>query len=296
MMNIQIPLYILICLLGVIIGLQLQGSPENKNPSPSPSSGSASAAVAYYPSNDSDSQNAANIGAQLQNHKTMLESLELRLSKESQKRDKLEKQLQTLLARTNAAAPSNPPDNGDSAQTASPRGSVSNNDNWFNEQALVAVGFTNDKASYLRQKFEEREMKRLYLRDQAAREGWLNSDRYRQARRELSDSANSLRQELSEQDYDAYLYAAGRPNRVLVSSTMQSSPAGKAGIHAGDTILRYGDSRIYNWRDLRQATSEGQAGDMVMVTLLRNGVQQQVYVPRGPLGVKLDTDSVAPGS
>jgi S1-C subfamily serine protease len=72
------------------------------------------------------------------------------------------------------------------------------------------------------------------------------------------------------------------------------SPAANAGIKAGDTILQYGNKRIYSWNDLTTATSEGSAETTVTVTVERNGQQQQVYVPRGPLGIRLTTDSVLP--
>lgn len=165
---------------------------------------------------------------------------------------------------------------------------------WFNAQAMLDAGIDPSKVNFIKESFEQAEMDKLYLRNQAQREGWLDSKRYTDAAREIADRTNALRDQLSEDEFDAYLFAAGRANRVIVSSVLSSSPAGNAGIQSGDTILRYGNKRIYSWSDLTGATSEGTPDETVIVTIQRNGQTQQVYVPRGPLGIRLSTDSVAP--
>lgn len=165
---------------------------------------------------------------------------------------------------------------------------------WFNEQAMLDAGVDPVKVNFIKDSFEQAEMDKLYLRNQAKREGWLDSKRYTDAAKEIADRTDALRNELTENEYDAYLFAAGRANRVMVSSVLSSSPAGNAGIQAGDTILRYGNKRVYNWSDLTNATSEGTPNETVIVTIERDGQTQQVYIPRGPLGVRLATDSVAP--
>lgn len=168
------------------------------------------------------------------------------------------------------------------------------NEQWFNEQAMMEAGIDASKINYIKSIFEQTEMEKLYLRDQATREGWMNTQRYRNAAKDIADKSKSLRNELTEQEYDAYLFASGRSNRVVVSSVLGSSPAENAGIKPGDTILKYGTDRIYNWTDLTTATSTGDANNTVAVTIIRDGRQEIVYLPRGPLGVKLSTDSVAP--
>jgi len=171
--------------------------------------------------------------------------------------------------------------------------STQSND-WFNEQAMLDAGIDPVKVNTIKQAFEQAEMDKLYLRDQATREGWMNTKRYTDSAKEIADRTRNLRNELNESEYDAYLYASGQSNRVIVSSTLSTSPASNAGIKPGDTILKYDNKRVYNWSDLTSATSEGSPSDTVSVTIERNGQLQQVYLPRGPLGIRLTTDSVAP--
>ena len=164
----------------------------------------------------------------------------------------------------------------------------------FNEQAMVNVGVDPSKINNLKDTYEKAEMDRLYLRDQATREGWITSDRYTKAIAEIDNRTASVRDQLTEKEYDAYLYATGSANRVLVESVIGNSPASNAGIQVGDTILKYNNQRIFSWNDLTSATSSGDPNETVSVTIVRNGQEQQLYIPRGPMGIRLSTDSVAP--
>jgi S1-C subfamily serine protease len=112
--------------------------------------------------------------------------------------------------------------------------------------------------------------------------------------RQLDDKEESLRDQLGESAYDAYLYASGQSNRVAVTSVLASAQAGQAGIEAGDHILRYDNQRVYNWRDLRTATTSGDISDVVEVEVDRDGETLQFYLARGPLGIRMDSLSVAP--
>ena len=159
---------------------------------------------------------------------------------------------------------------------------------------MINAGVDESEAKHIQSVYEDVEMQKLYLRDKAIREGWIGDPRYQQQRAALDDKLDTLRDELGDKAYDAYLYAAGQPNRVIIVSALDNSPASKAGIQAGDTVLRYDNKRIYSWNDLRKATTEGQPDALVMVDLIRNGTPMTVYVPRGPLGVQLDNQSVAP--
>lgn len=164
---------------------------------------------------------------------------------------------------------------------------------WFDEQALIEGGMDSVQASQLKTFFEQLEMERLYLRDQAARENW-DRVRLRDEFRQLNDKEESLRDQLGESAYDAYLYASGQTNRVAVTSVLASAQAGQAGIEAGDHILRYDNQRVYSWRDLRTATTSGDITDVVEVEVDRDGETLQFYLARGPLGIRMDSLSVAP--
>ncbi|MDH3450903.1 MAG: PDZ domain-containing protein [Gammaproteobacteria bacterium] len=163
-------------------------------------------------------------------------------------------------------------------------------------QRLVRAGIEPAVADAIQQRVSALEMERLYLRDQATREGWRDSDRFAEAMRELAQPAEALRREFGDQVYDQYLYAMGQGNRVLVASTLQDSPAAAAGIRAGDTVLSYAGERVYSISDLQSATVAGEPGASVVVELVRDGVRWYATVPRGPLGVRLDITRRAPGA
>lgn len=150
------------------------------------------------------------------------------------------------------------------------------------------------EAERLKAQFEQLELDKLYLRDRAVREGWPGGSRYREELQQLEAQTGNLQQELGEDSYDAYLFASGQPNRVAVQSVLASSAAGVAGIQSGDHILRYGNQRIYNWRDLREATTQGDVNETIIIEVLRDNKSLQFYVSRGPLGIRMTSISVAP--
>jgi hypothetical protein len=154
-------------------------------------------------------------------------------------------------------------------------------------ESLVAAGFPAQEAAALEQRWESFELERLYLRDQATREGWLGTPRFRAEQSALDLRQEALRGELGDDAWDQVLYAAGRPNRVVVQSVLDGSPAGEAGLRAGDVILGYAGRRVFDGEELRSATTQGRAGESVAVEILRDDTTQRVFVPRGPLGVRL---------
>lgn len=166
-------------------------------------------------------------------------------------------------------------------------------DKWFNEQALVDSGISSSRASELKAFFEQLELERLYLRDQSIREGWDRA-KYREALQTLTNQEDDLINRLSESEYDAYLYASGQSNRVVVTSVLATAQAGTAGILSGDQIIRYDNQRIYNGFDLREATAGGSIEDTVALEVERDGETLHFYLPRGPLGIRMNSVSVAP--
>ena len=158
----------------------------------------------------------------------------------------------------------------------------------FDEQALLGAGFDAREAARLREQTEQLELEQLYLRDRAIREGWAGTPRFAEEARALDARARALREELGDDRYDWLLYAAGRPNRVVVQSVMERSPASDAGLRAGDAILSYGGTRLFEVSALREATTVGRAGESVAVDVVRSGERLRLYLPRGPLGVRLE--------
>jgi S1-C subfamily serine protease len=58
---------------------------------------------------------------------------------------------------------------------------------------------------------------------------------------------------------------------VLVSSVDADGPAAKAGMKAGDVVLKVGGTAIADGDDLRKAVSEAEGGKEVTVTVQREG-------------------------
>ena len=222
--------------------------------------------------------------------------LRSRLNQEIEARQRLQARLDQLSERVaglsfEASFSETPPAVAESEP--SDRRAVDANQDWFDEQALLANGIDSSLARELREFYEQIEMQRLQLRDQSVREGWERS-RLRDELRQLGESEQELRQRLGEPAYDAYLYASGRPNRVAVTSVLASAQAGQAGIQPGDLIRRYDNEPIYNWRDLRDATTGGNIGESIALEVERDGDVIEYYLSRGPLGIRMDSVSVAP--
>jgi len=159
---------------------------------------------------------------------------------------------------------------------------------------LVAAGFPEDRVRAFKEKIDQVELDRLYLRDVAAREGWLDTPRFREEDVDMGSVINEARNELGDDFYDWLLYSTGRPNRVRVGDVIAGSAAATAGLQPGDVILGYGEQRVFNPDELRSATSGGMAGDATAISVLRDGRERQVLVPRGPLGVRIDASSEQP--
>jgi C-terminal processing protease CtpA/Prc len=138
------------------------------------------------------------------------------------------------------------------------------------------------------------EMERLYLHDQATREGWVGTPRYRQEIMSLIEREEDLRLELGDDDYDLYLYGIGQPNRVVIQSVIEGSPAQEAGIQSKDIVYSYAGNRLYTVRDLLTATTEGIASEPVLLEVIRDGHIFEFDLPRGPLGVRLTSENHKP--
>jgi hypothetical protein len=163
----------------------------------------------------------------------------------------------------------------------------------FDEPVLLAEGIEAELVEELRERFDESRMEELYLRDEATREGWLHTPRYRQ---ELGDLRVGLREEIGDDDYDMLLYATGQNNRVIVRDVLQGSPALQAGFRAGDVVYSYDGQRIFDRSELLAATSEGKAGATVAIDLMRDDELQRVYLPRGPIGISMMKGKGAPNA
>lgn len=159
---------------------------------------------------------------------------------------------------------------------------------------LIKGGIAPSLAEDIVRRKNSIELKRLELQDRATREGYLNTQRYYDELEEINRYDVSLRDELGDLRYDEYLYNSKQNNRIRISSVMLGSAAEQAGIQAGDVVLSYNNNRMFNWQELKDATSEGQLGEYVSISIYRNGSIYSFSVPRGPLGIELGATRLQP--
>ena len=162
------------------------------------------------------------------------------------------------------------------------------------EAALVAAGIDSQTASWIQQQLDQHEMEKLYLKNTALREGWMNTKRYRRELREINGRFDALREDVGDDNFDRLLYAVGRRNRVKVRSTMRGSPAQQYGLNSGDTIMRYDGKHVFSAAELKRMTSQGDTESITSIEVVRNGSPMILYLPGGPLGIKLMTLRVKP--
>lgn len=161
------------------------------------------------------------------------------------------------------------------------------------EQRLTEAGFEEEELLQLKQVQNKFRMERLELRDRASREGWLNSAEFTSANRNLARQ-NRVRQTLGDERYDLYLYTGEENNRVQIGEVIDGSAAQQAGILPGDVIRSYADSRVFQFFELQQLTTSGQRDELVNLSILREGEELQLVLPRGPLGVTVSGTRLEP--
>src|SRR5438093_839513 len=67
---------------------------------------------------------------------------------------------------------------------------------------------------------------------------------------ELQAIDSELRSDLTDADYDRYLYASGRSNRAGIAAVIGSSPGESARFRPGETLVRYGGKRVFSVEEL----------------------------------------------
>ena len=161
----------------------------------------------------------------------------------------------------------------------------------FDVERLVATGVHPQDAEELLGAWEQFSLDRLYLVDQAAREGWLYKPRFQ---REVAGLEHGMLEDVGEDGWDRLLYGSGQPNRVVVRQVLEGSSADLAGLQPGDVIMRYNDRRVFKTEWLQAATARGRPGAVVRLEVFRDGEPITVDVERGPLGTLLRNAHVPP--
>jgi len=161
----------------------------------------------------------------------------------------------------------------------------------FDDEKLLSLGIPADEVERLRERWVRHELDTATIADRALREGWFLQAQHST---ELRHVDRQLREDLEEEEYDRYLYAVGKPNRLRAGEVFAGSSAGDAGLLRGDVILRYDDKRIFRRGELLVAASQGAIGESVAMEILRNGHLETIYIERGPFGAILDETQGAP--
>ena len=168
------------------------------------------------------------------------------------------------------------------------------NQRLYNLDNLIRGGIDQAMAEDIVRRKNTIDLKKLQLQDLAQRENYLDTQRYYDELEALEQQQVDLRKELGDERYDQYLYNSKQNNRVRISSVMLGSTAEQAGIQAGDVVLSYDDKKLYTWQELKNATSEGELGEYVSISIIRQGQIFSYSVPRGPLGIQLGATRIQP--
>ncbi len=163
---------------------------------------------------------------------------------------------------------------------------------WFDAEALEGAGWTPGEIRGIRLRWEEYEMAKLEVENDRARKvpGWKHLGK-RSFQIEVE-----LRRDLGDEDYEAMRYATSQPNRVILSELLGTSPAAAAGLEPGDEVVSYDGQRIFTASALKLLTLAGVPGALTEMRVLRAGEEHRFFLPRGPLGTRLETASRAPYS
>lgn len=175
-----------------------------------------------------------------------------------------------------------------------PEADTSSGHAFFDVKRLAFSGLPERDVEELHRLFDDVELQRLYVQNQAQRERWPR-DRLAAEMAALDDRVLSVRDDYGEEAYDWFLYGAGRANRVVVEGVLGGSAAEEAGIRTGDVILRYDGERIYKPPALIRGTLGGSLNETIEVEVeSRDGTRSTVTLPRGPLGIRLGRRTVQP--
>ncbi len=164
------------------------------------------------------------------------------------------------------------------------------------EEQLSAAGMPTETIQAMQQSIDRSRLQMLQLRDRASREGWDDSDEYRDQMRDLRNPYRGLRDEFGDEAFDQFLFASGIPNRVQVEEVYSGSAADDAGLVPGDIIVSYAETTIYSMTTLRDSTLEGFAGENILLEVNRDGQPITINVPRGPLGISMSSTVIKPDS
>ncbi len=113
---------------------------------------------------------------------------------------------------------------------------------------LVRAGFTRERAEWIERRTQELEVQAMQAQYDAQR----NGQQFRGV-----DTQGALRKEIGDGEYEKYLTAMNRPTNVQVMDVLASSAAERSGLQAGDQIVSYGGTRVFEMSELNSLTRQG---------------------------------------
>ena len=80
-----------------------------------------------------------------------------------------------------------------------------------------------------------------------------------------------------------------RPDGAIVTEVREESPAERAGLRRGDTVIRYQEQPIVDPRDLQRAVTTTPIGTEVTMTIVRDGAEQSLHttIVARPMGQRV---------
>ncbi len=148
---------------------------------------------------------------------------------------------------------------------------------------LTDAGFAQNRAEAILDRSSELQWEAMQAQFEARSEGrsynWADLD---------TNPNWRLRQELGDDGYERYLEAMGQSTQVTIQSVYESSPAARIGLEAGDQVLAYNGTRVFNTTELRAMSAGQPAGGDAVIEILRNGNRMQLSIPAGPMGVQVN--------
>jgi len=223
-----------------------------------------------------------------------LQSLEVAFADEVARRESLEIELFALTERLSDLTVSAEPESRENrrpdeesldretiqARVAARFGDRRGNDAESRQNQLVEAGFSPDQAQLITARESELRLDALYAQYDAVREGEPFDPRSTGV-----NPQSQLRQELGDPSFERYLDATGQSTAIGVQSVMDGSAGQTAGLQPGDRVVAYAGERVFNTGELNAQILQGDPGQPVVMDVIRDGQQIQVYVPRGPIGI-----------
>ncbi len=148
----------------------------------------------------------------------------------------------------------------------------------FDESLLKAQGLSATEIEWIQRRWEQTVMEKFVLADYRARGKKLPEG---MGYHEINES---VLEDLGEDGYDAMLFATNQPNRVVVSSVLETSPAGLAGLHPGDVVYSYDNVRVFRPMELENLTRVGKRGETVKIEVIGEDGLVSYWIERGPSG------------